>query len=479
LSGCNKEAEKETCVPQVRQAGWNTPRCLSESFNPNGNHADDAHVVFDTIDERGNITILWRQYQSNLLQVPYEDKLYQSEYNVSADRWSHPDEDDAIDYHSTRLGSYYDGAFDYYDVVVDKRLTFCTRDDNNTFYFYDYNATSRRFTEITNITLSPAVSGSYPIGRFAVNGQKVSMVWNAWIDRKDYIFYADYNISQKTWRLPASLDDALAINGWQYFNSPEIALNDNGTEIMTWQYPNSGNYQKSYLAEFNTSNDTWIMPQSLYDNFNPASHVAKAPHVYLSPSGYVRLIWIENDYDNDHGFLSEYDPETKVWTHPVSRDDYFTLSRSGVDGRPHFISNDSGDAVILWRQSDLHHMRLFMSRYDKANKRWAHPQSISEALSFAQSDVDYFDFDGAVDENGDILVVWTQSDGKNKKVFKREYSAEDMNWTIPDSINDNIGFEHYDAAQPKAIMKNGKKLVIWQHSDSDGSIRMFVSDYVK
>lgn len=474
--------EKETCVPQVRQAGWNTPTCLSESFNPNGNHADDAHVVFVTIDERGNITILWRQYQSNLLQVPYEDKLYQSEYNVSADRWSHPDEDDAVDYHSTRLGRYFDEikswGFDYDAVIDKKRLTFCVGDANSTYYFYDYNASNRAFTEIAKV--APSVSGnSLERKSFAVNDKKIVMVWSEWNDKKYYLFTADYNRSQNTWNLPASLEDAVTINGWQYFDNPDITLNGSGQEIMTWQYPNSGNYQKNYLAEFNTSNDTWGLPATLYDNFNPASHISKPAQVYLSEMGRATLIWVENDRDNDHGFMSQYDPHTASWTHPKDGNDHFTFALSDVEEMPRFISNETDDAILLWRQSDFEHIRLYMSRYDKTDKRWIHPQSLSQAISFEDSDVSDFDFDGAVDDNGDILVVWTQSDGNSKKIFKREYSSEDMNWSFPVSISDNIGFKDYDAIEPKAIMKNGKKLIVWKHIDEEGRIRMFVSDYVK
>ena len=65
------------------------------------------------------------------------------------------------------------------------------------------------------------------------------------------------------------------------------------------------------------------------------------------------------------------------------------------------------------------------------------------------------------DKNGNVIIVWEQSDGANDQIFKSEYRGGI--WTHPGGLSDNISPDGQDAASPQAAMSNnGKAIICWR-----------------
>lgn len=62
---------------------------------------------------------------------------------------------------------------------------------------------------------------------------------------------------------------------------------------------------------------------------------------------------------------------------------------------------------------------------------WKHPSDLSDNISPDEQDA-WFDFQVAMDNNGNALIVWRQSDGNNWQIFKSEY--RDGEWTHPEDL---------------------------------------------
>ena len=77
--------------------------------------------------------------------------------------------------------------------------------------------------------------------------------------------------------------------------------------------------------------------------------------------------------------------------------------------------------------------------------------------------------------NGDAVIVWTQSDGSNRQVFKSEYRSGV--WTNPSGLDDNISPDGQDAYYPQvATNSSGEAGIVWYQSDGVQA-QIFKSEY--
>jgi hypothetical protein len=81
----------------------------------------------------------------------------------------------------------------------------------------------------------------------------------------------------------------------------------------------------------------------------------------------------------------------------------------------------------------------------------------------------------AMDNNGNAIIIWRQSDGSNYQVFKSEY--RNGVWVHPASLADNISIDGYNADSPEVAMDdNGNAIIVY--IQLDGTVyRVFKSEF--
>lgn len=131
------------------------------------------------------------------------------------------------------------------------------------------------------------------------------------------------------------------------------------------------------------------------------------------------------------------------------------ISDAGQDGfEPQVIVDGSGNVHAVWTRSDGTNFRIqYATR--TANGDWSAPVNLSDpGQSASQPQLD-------VDPSGNLLVVWTRSDGTNLRIqatFKPSGSAFGAPLTISDP-----GF---DATEPQVDFDNsGKSIAVWSRFD--------------
>jgi len=164
----------------------------------------------------------------------------------------------------------------------------------------------------------------------------------------------------------------------------------------------------------------------------------------------------------------------KAWTDPSSLAD--NISPDGSDANdPQAAMDDSGNTIITWDQSDGSNLQIFRSEY--RNNTWTYPSSLADHISI---DGPYHIFYSdnpqvAMDDNGNAIIAWHQYDGSNWQIFKSEY--RNGAWTYPSSRTDNITPDGQNAFDPQVAMDdNGNAIIVWwQHDGSNCQI--FKSEY--
>jgi len=204
---------------------------------------------------------------------------------------------------------------------------------------------------------------------------------------------------------------------------------------------------------------TWRNPTSLADNISPTGSMAMLPRV-AADAGAALIIWQQDDGSFFRAYKSEY--RNGVWTHPTSTAERFDPGGAHVNSQQ-IAMDDHGNAIIVWAQDQL---GIYKSEY--RNGVWTHPTS----------SVDRVNNNGttgaslpqvAMDNNGNAVIVWQQSDGSKQQIYMREYRGG--NWSAVPALTTRFSPAGQDAYNPQVAMdNNGNAIVVWEQNDGTSGI---------
>jgi hypothetical protein len=131
------------------------------------------------------------------------------------------------------------------------------------------------------------------------------------------------------------------------------------------------------------------------------------------------------------------------------------ISDAGQDGfEPDVAVDPSGNVISVWTRSDGSFFRIQYSTRT-ATGAWTPPQNISDPNQSASNP------DVAIDNSGNALVAWSRSDGTNIRI-QAAYRPFGGAFAAPVTISD----PGFDATKPAIDFDNsGKALITWQRFD--------------
>jgi uncharacterized protein YheU (UPF0270 family) len=268
------------------------------------------------------------------------------------------------------------------------------------------------------------------------NGNAI-IVWDKSDGTNWQIFKSEYR--NGAWVNPANLTDHISPDGrvaWL----PQVAMDNNGNAIIVWNQSDINHHNKIFKSEYR--NGAWVNPANLTDNINPDGYYAEDPQVAMDDNGNAIIVWSQSDGTNEQIFKSEY--SDGVWHNSASLSsnikklvakegviinfDSVIISPAGQNAKyPQVSMDSSGNAVIVWQQSDGTNNQIFKSEYRGGS--WTHPASLTDNISPDGQDAGTPQV--AMDNNGNAIIVWSQyygpciigwgEDGTCTQIFKSEY----------------------------------------------------------
>ncbi|MCX7000028.1 MAG: hypothetical protein NT106_07015 [Candidatus Sumerlaeota bacterium] len=296
------------------------------------------------------------------------------------------------------------------------------------------------------------------------NNSNAIITWFQSDGTKSQTFKSEYRGG--VWTHPASISDNISPDG-QDALSPRVAMDDNGNAIITW-FQSDGTKNQIFKSEYR--NGVWTHPLSLLDNISPDGQNAYDPRVAMDNNVNAIITWRQSDGLNNQIFKSEY--RGGGWTHPPSLSDNISPDGQGAYN-PQVAMDNNVNAIITWYQSDGSNDQIFKSEY--LGGVWTHPSSLSDNISPDGWQADASNPQVAMDSNGNAIITWYQSNGSKTQIFKSEYRGGV--WTHPASISDNISPDGQNALNPQVAMdNNGNAIIIWYQSDGSKN-QIFMSEY--
>ncbi|HNR50079.1 MAG: hypothetical protein BWZ01_02611 [Deltaproteobacteria bacterium ADurb.BinA179] len=270
----------------------------------------------------------------------------------------------------------------------------------------------------------------------------------------------DYTVSVAYWKHPSGLSDNISPDGLDEYGC-QVAMDNSGNALIVW-YQDDGSRDQIFKSEYRDGE--WIHPEGPDNNISSDEDAdAYYPQVAMDASGNAVIVWVQSDGIRQQIYKSEY--RDGEWTHLANPGDHISLSEQNAN-EPQVAMNHNGNAIIVWEQGPI-----FKSEY--RDGEWIHPADLDDHISPDGQDAE--EPHAAMDNNGNAVIVWDQDDGSNWRIFKSEY--RNGAWTHPADLDEYISPDGYDAYPSRVAMDNsGNALIVWEQYDGS-NWQVFKSEY--
>ncbi len=446
-SGCNGSGSGNTDLLLLSLLGpnnsvnWNYPEDLTDNISPDGQNGVLPKVAKDNDD---NTLIVWIQSDEN------HNQLFMSEYRGGV--WDHPDDlSDNLSPDGTTASSLQVAMNDQGEAIIVWKQS---DGSNSQIYMSEYRSgswTHPTSLEDDHISMD-GQNAVAPQVAMENNGNAI-IVWQQSDGSRSQIFMSEYRGG--VWDHPDDLSDNISPDD-THAAEPMVAISDNGNAIIAWEQ-SDGSRSQIFMSEYRGG--VWDHPDDLSDNISPDETLAKYHQVAMDDEGNTIIVWQQNYGSYSQIYMSEY--RNGAWTHPTSLENDH-INPDGYDAlSPQVAMDNNGNAIIAWSQIGISYIGLYKSEY--RDGAWTHPTSLEDdninpiGTSPGPRHI-------AMDDNGNAIIVWEQSDGSTSQVFLSEYRGGV--WNHPDDLSDNISPDGYTAQYPQVAMNdNGEAIIVWQQSD--------------
>lgn len=188
-------------------------------------------------------------------------------------------------------------------------------------------------------------------------------------------------------------------------------------------------------------------PTALLENMSVGgiSEGANSPRVAFDAAGNAIAVWALGDI-----FVSRYTAATATWSAPVALDDRIDRAR-----QPRLsIDKASGNATVIWTQSDGTAESLFATSYTASTGAWSTPVVVENSTNAVDNNYE----NSAVAMNGSRAVAaWQQLDG-NMYMSRLEGGV----WSAPVNVDTGPNPALHPALD---IDASGNVIVAWRQND--------------
>lgn len=241
------------------------------------------------------------------------------------------------------------------------------------------------------------------------------------------------------WSTPVNLSEAGSGSG-----DPQIAIDGSGNAVAIWRRYDGNND----IAQSSWSDDggaSWSASVSLSEPGEGASN----PRIVIDESGIGHAVW--NRYDGNDGrvqYTRTIDGGV-TWSAPVN------LSTSGGSAqRPHIAVDGSGNLIAVWHRSNGDNNIVQASRSTNSGVSWSTPVD----LSLTGEDADNPRV--AADGSGNIVAVWTRSDGSDQRIQASRSTNGGAGWSTPAYLSES----GVASERPRvAIDDLGNAVAVWAY----------------
>ena len=182
-----------------------------------------------------------------------------------------------------------------------------------------------------------------------------------------------------------------------------------------------------------------------------ASGSSNAAQVAYDRQGNAIAVWSQTDGATNNIYVNRYNGTTGTWGGAQLLE-----SGSGSADNPQVAIDNQGNAMAVWTQSDGVTNNIYARRFTIATGTWGIAQLIESGVGYADSP------QVGVDNQGNAMAVWAQNDGVTNNIYANRYNVATGTWGTAQLIETGIG---YAAGQRIAVDTLGNAMAVWSQAD--------------
>ncbi len=288
---------------------------------------------------------------------------------------------------------------------------------------------------------------SNPLIQFDQNGNGIAV----WIQQlpgdKIHLYARRYDKASNTWGPVVALDDpTLAAAPAQ----ARLYVDASGNAIVTWaQAPVitlSAPVNNIYARRYGAATNTWGTTELL----ETGTLNGQTPVASINASGQAVVVWAQSDGTRDNIWANRY--TGTAWSEAVTIE-----TNNNAASTPSVALDAAGNISVVWTQSDGTASSIYLNRYDSSTNTWLGPTLPLESSAVAASSPS-IQFDG----NGNGFAAWLQGVHLNVRRFDKASNT----WEPPVVLDNTVsnfnsvdGFNLY-------VDASGNAIVAWADTDS-------------
>jgi predicted enzyme related to lactoylglutathione lyase len=397
----------------------------------------DASLPRVATDAQGNVIAVWEQYDGT------RNSIYSNRYTAGIG-WGTAeliDVDNTGNATSARVAT--DSQGNAIAVWRQKERT------QNNIYANRYTAgTGWGTAELVDVDNT----GNAMSPQVAVDAQGNAIaVWRQ-TDRTQNNIYANRYTAGTGWGTAELID----VDNTGNATSPQVAVDAQGNAIAVWRQ--TDRTQNNIYANRYTAGTGWGTAELMeIDNAGSAS----SPQVATDSQGNAIAVWRQKERTQNNIYANRYTAGTGWGTAEL-----IDVDNTGNATSPQVAVDEQGNAIAVWRQTDRTQNNMYANWYT-AGKGWGTAELVDVDNTGNATSPQV-----AVDAQGNAIAVWEQSDGTLNKIWANRYTAG-TGWGTAELIDvDNTGNATSPQvavdAQGNAIAvwrPQGNVTVVWYQSD--------------
>lgn len=227
---------------------------------------------------------------------------------------------------------------------------------------------------------------------------------------------------------------------------PQIAMNDRGDAMVVWQH--SSDQRNTVWACRHVAGIGWQLPGlASLEGVSDAS----APRVAMDASGNAMVVWRQSDGVSTSIWVNLYDIQ-RGW----GVADVLEVEQGGTAFDAQIVMGPHGNAIAMWTQTTRLHSRIYASHY-LVGRGWGRTARVS-----GNNDKTALLPKLAMDARGNAIAVWGERVGQHFTLCASRYNAGGT-WSRPSRIDAEGVSGAGDSFEPRLAMDaEGNAVAVWQ-----------------
>jgi len=335
-----------------------------------------------------------------------------------------PDDASIIDGNTFNTTYTYDG--------ISNRIASITHTDGTTVSFtYDASGRVKTYTDGTNQTTTLSYTQEV-----TVNAELAALTTPP---------------ATGSWTGPVAID--VTVTGIEKFD-PQVTFDENGNGYAVW-VQQDGSIYNLYASRYDVGLATWSAPELLETDTARALN----PQIKLDAQGNVFVVWRQYGAAAGSVFVNRYDTVAQDWSgaQAIGNGPWSWVNA------PQLAVNAQGDAMVAWYEDGAIHANRYL-----AGQAWQAP----EVIQSGTTSIDPLVY---LDDSGNAMVGWVQSDGSNHHLFAKQFNATTQGWGASTQIETTAGSlrvfssASYSYGPQWGTDTNGDRILVWMMWDSTTS----------